>query len=44
VLLLAPVWLQILHLCIADLLWIMLVVVSADLLFEAADARVTARA
>ena len=41
VLLLAPVWLQILHLCIADLLWIMLVVVSADLLFEAADARVT---
>ena len=37
VLLLAPVWLQILHLCIADLLWIVLVLVSADLLFEPAN-------
>lgn len=34
VLLLAPVWLQILHLCVADLLWIVLVIVSADLLLE----------
>src|SRR5581483_5157338 len=42
VLLLAPVWLQILHLCVGDLLWIMLVVVSADLLLEPADAMVTA--
>ena len=31
VLLLAPVWLQILHLGIADMLWIVLVIVSADL-------------
>ncbi len=37
VLLLAPVWLQILHLCIADLLWIVLVLASADLLLESAD-------
>lgn len=34
VLLLAPIWLQILHLCVADLLWITLVIASADLLFE----------
>ena len=37
VLLLAPVWLQILHLCVADLLWIVLVLASADLLFEPAE-------
>ena len=41
VLLLAPVWLQILHLCVADLLWIVLVVASADLLFESADTTIT---
>ena len=44
VLLLAPIWLQILHLCVADLLWITLVVVSADLLFAPADAPVRATA
>jgi cytochrome c oxidase assembly protein subunit 15 len=32
--LLAPVWLQIVHLLVADLLWIWLVLASADLLFE----------
>jgi heme a synthase len=37
VLLLTPIWLQILHLCIADLLWIVLVLASADLLFKSAD-------
>ena len=37
ILLLAPVWLQILHLCVADLLWIVLVLASADLLFEPAE-------
>lgn len=42
VLLLAPIWLQILHLCVADLLWITLVIVSADLLFGPADASVPA--
>ncbi len=42
VLLLAPVWLQILHLCVADLLWIVLVILSADLLFESANVPVTA--
>ena len=42
VLLLAPVWLQILHLCVADLLWILLVIVSADLLLEPANVQVTA--
>lgn len=41
VLLLAPVWLQILHLCVADLLWIALVIVSADLLLEPANVQVT---
>jgi len=41
VLLLAPVWLQILHLCVADLLWIVLVIVSADLLLKPADVQVT---
>lgn len=38
VLLLAPIWLQILHLCVADLLWITLVITSADLLFGPANA------
>ena len=44
VLLLAPIWLQILHLCVADLLWITLVIASADLLFMSADTPLTAAA
>jgi heme a synthase len=36
VLFLAPVWLQITHLFVADVLWILLVLASADLVFEAA--------
>jgi len=34
VLLLAPVWLQIAHLFVADVLWVLLVIASADLVFE----------
>jgi cytochrome c oxidase assembly protein subunit 15 len=34
VLLLAPVWLQIVHLFLADVLWVLLVLASADLVFE----------
>jgi len=34
VLLLAPVWLQIAHLFLADVLWVLLVLASADLVFE----------
>jgi heme a synthase len=34
VLFLAPVWLQIAHLLVADLLWLLLVVLSADLILE----------
>jgi cytochrome c oxidase assembly protein subunit 15 len=34
VMLLAPVWLQITHLLVADLFWIFLVLASADLLSE----------
>ncbi|MDX1437520.1 MAG: hypothetical protein R3335_11955, partial [Anaerolineales bacterium] len=34
ILLLAPVWLQITHLLIADLIWIAMVLLSADLLAE----------
>jgi len=34
VILLAPVWLQIVHLLVADLFWILLVFASADLLLE----------
>lgn len=34
VLLLAPVWLQILHLLVADTLWISLVLASASLVLE----------
>jgi cytochrome c oxidase assembly protein subunit 15 len=37
VLLLAPVWLQIAHLFAADVLWILLVLASADLVLERAD-------
>jgi len=36
VLFLAPVWLQIAHLFVADVFWILLVLVSADLVLEAA--------
>jgi heme a synthase len=36
VLFLAPVWIQIAHLFVADALWIFLVLASADLVFEAA--------
>jgi len=39
VLLLAPVWLQLIHLFVADLFWISLVLASADLLFGDASAR-----
>jgi len=35
VLLLAPVWIQIAHLFVADALWILLVLASADLVLEA---------
>lgn len=34
VILLAPVWLQIVHLLVADLFWVLLVLASANLLFE----------
>jgi heme a synthase len=37
VLFLAPVWLQIAHLFVADVLWVLLVVVSADLVLERAS-------
>jgi len=36
VLLLAPIWIQISHLCVADALWILLVLASADLVLEPA--------
>src|SRR5438105_507060 len=36
VLFLAPVWLQITHLFVADVLWVLLVLASADLVLEAA--------
>ena len=39
ILLLTPVWLQILHLFVADALWISLVVASADLVLEPANRR-----
>jgi heme A synthase len=42
VLLLAPIRLQILHLFVADVLWITLVIASAELLFEPATAPETA--
>ena len=37
VLFLAPVWLQIAHLFVADLLWILLVLASAELVLELAN-------
>jgi heme A synthase len=37
VLFLAPVWLQIAHLFVADVLWVLLVVASADLVLERAS-------
>jgi cytochrome c oxidase assembly protein subunit 15 len=39
VLFLAPVWLQIAHLFVADVLWVLLMVVSADLVLEHAGIR-----
>jgi len=36
ILLLAPVWIQIAHLFVADALWILLVLASADLVLEPA--------
>jgi len=39
VLLLAPVWLQILHLLVADATWISLVLASATLVLGTADSR-----
>ena len=33
VILLAPIWLQITHLLVAEMFWILLVLASADLLF-----------
>ena len=41
VLLLAPVWLQMVHLCIGDSVWIVLVLASADLLLRPAEASAT---
>jgi heme A synthase len=38
VLLLAPVWVQIAHLFVADALWILFVLASANLVFEPAIA------
>ena len=35
VVLLAPVWLQIVHLCVAELFWVLVVLASANLLFPA---------
>jgi heme A synthase len=39
VLFLAPIWLQIAHLFVADVLWVLLAVVSADLVLERAGIR-----
>jgi heme A synthase len=39
VLFLAPVWLQIAHYFVADLLWILLVLASAELVLEPANFR-----
>ena len=39
VLLLAPVWVQIAHLFVADALWVLLVLRSADLVLEPAVTR-----
>ncbi|MBV9181471.1 MAG: COX15/CtaA family protein [Acidobacteria bacterium] len=39
VILLTPIWLQIIHLCVADVLWVVLVLVSADLVFESSVVR-----
>jgi heme A synthase len=38
VLLLAPVWLQITHLMVAEIFWILLVVASADVLVRKQEA------
>jgi len=43
VVLLAPTWIQIVHLLIADLYWIALIVLAARLLWPVADTRTSAR-
>ena len=43
VMLLAPVWLQIVHLLVAELFWILVVLASANLLFSAVDFQSEAR-
>ena len=39
VMLLAPVWLQIVHLFVAEVFWVLVVLASANLLFSAVDSR-----
>jgi heme A synthase len=34
VILLAPIWLQMMHLLVAEMVWILLVIASTDLLFQ----------
>jgi len=41
VLLLAPVWLQIVHLFVAELFWVLVVLASADLLFSPVDSHLS---
>jgi cytochrome c oxidase assembly protein subunit 15 len=43
VILLAPVWLQIVHLLVAELFWVLLVLASANLLFATVDCNSDAR-
>jgi cytochrome c oxidase assembly protein subunit 15 len=43
VLLLAPVWLQLVHLLVAELCWVLLVLASANLLFATVDCNSAAR-
>jgi cytochrome c oxidase assembly protein subunit 15 len=43
VLLLAPVWLQLVHLLVAELFWVLVVLASANLLFAAVDCNSAAR-
>ena len=43
VLLLAPVWLQLVHLLIAELFWVLVVLASVNLLFATVDCNSDAR-
>jgi len=43
VILLAPVWLQIVHLLVAELSWVLVVLASANLLFSPVDSYFRAR-